>query len=213
MLVGESGRLYGTIGGGAVEHRSIEIAQKVIAEKASRAHDFSLTRDDVRRWGMICGGDVRVFFTYLSAQDQALRALFDTAAERFQAGGDLWLICAVSAEGSMALYDRSHGFTGAEMPEALTAHLKRKPLLVELDGASYYIEQVSSAGRVYVFGCGHVAQELVPVLSHVGFRCVAMDDREEFAQKRFSQMPKRCCSSISTTLTKRSPSPPRITPA
>ena len=83
----------------------------------------------------------------------------------------------------MALYDRSHGFTGTEMPAALTAHLKRKPLLVELDGASYYIEQVSSAGRVYVFGCGHVAQELVPVLSHVGFRCVAMDDREEFAQK------------------------------
>ena len=132
---------------------------------------------------MICGGDVRVFFTYLSAEDQALRALFETAAERFQAGGDLWLICAVSEGGSMALYDRSHGFTGAEMPAALTAHLKRKPLLAELDGASYYIEQVSSAGRVYVFGCGHVAQELVPVLSHVGFRCVAMDDREEFAQK------------------------------
>lgn len=94
MLVGESGRLYGTIGGGAVEHRSIEIAQKVIAEKASRAHDFSLTRDDVQALGMICGGDVRVFFTYLSAEDQALRALFETAAERFQAGGDLWLICA-----------------------------------------------------------------------------------------------------------------------
>lgn len=183
MLVGESGRLYGTIGGGAVEHRSIEIAQKVIAEKASRAHDFSLTRDDVQALGMICGGDVRVFFTYLSAEDQALRALFETAAERFQAGGDLWLICAVSEGGSMALYDRSHGFTGAEMPAALTAHLKRKPLLAELDCASYYIEQVSSAGRVYVFGCGHVAQELVPVLSHVGFRCVAMDDREEFAQK------------------------------
>ena len=54
MLVGESGRLYGTIGGGAVEHRSIKIAQKVIAEKASRAHDFSLTKDDVQALGMIC---------------------------------------------------------------------------------------------------------------------------------------------------------------
>ena len=28
-----------------------------------------------------------------------------------------------------------------------------------------------------------MAQELVPVLSHVGFRCVVMDDREEFTKK------------------------------
>mgnify|MGYP002770249576 CR=1 FL=1 len=183
MLVGESGLLYGTIGGGAVEYRSIEIAQKVIQEKASRAHDFSLTKDDVQALGMICGGDVKVFFTYLSASDQQLLALLETAEERFQAGDDLWLVCAVSTKGTMALYDHIHGFSGATMPKALTASLKRKPTLTELDGQTYYLEQINSAGRVYVFGCGHVAQELVPVLSHVGFRCIAMDDREEFAQK------------------------------
>lgn len=183
MLVGESGLLYGTIGGGAVEYRSIEIAQKVIQEKASRAHDFSLTKDDVQALGMICGGDVKVFFTYLSASDQQLLALLETAEERFQAGDDLWLVCAVSTKGTMALYDHIHGFSGAAMPKALTASLKRKPTLTELDGQTYYLEQINSAGRVYVFGCGHVAQELVPVLSHVGFRCIAMDDREEFAQK------------------------------
>ena len=69
MLVGESGRLYGTIGGGAVEHRSIEIAQKVIAEKASRAHDFSLTKDDVRRR---CA---RIFHLSLCRGSSAARAL------------------------------------------------------------------------------------------------------------------------------------------
>ena len=37
------------------------------------------------------------------------------------------------------------------------------------------------AGTVYIFGGGHVAQELVPVLAHVGFRCVVYDDRAEFA--------------------------------
>lgn len=183
MLVGDTGLLYGTIGGGAVEHRSIEIAQTVIQEKASRAHDFSLTRDDVQALGMICGGDVKVFFTFLSAEEPQLLALCDTAEARFQIGSDLWLVCAISAGGTMALYDRVHGFSGTAMPDALTAHLKRKPELVELDGQSYYVEQIGSAGHVYVFGCGHVAQELVPVLSHIGFRCIAMDDREEFAQK------------------------------
>ena len=51
------------------------------------------------------------------------------------------------------------------------------------EGKDLYIEQINTSGRVYIFGGGHVAQELVPVLHHVGFRCVVMDDREAFANK------------------------------
>lgn len=183
MLVNAAGRLYGTIGGGAVEYRSIEIAKKVIQEKASRTHDFSLTKDDVQELGMICGGDVKVFFTYLSSSDLKLPHLFEAAEEHFKKAKDLWLIFNISDNGAIALYERTHGFIGADMPDALTIKLKRKPSLVTLNEQTYYIEQINTAGHVYVFGCGHVAQELVPVLSHVGFRCIAMDDREEFAQR------------------------------
>jgi len=45
------------------------------------------------------------------------------------------------------------------------------------------VEDLKTKDRAYIFGGGHVAQELVPVLSHVGFRCVVMDDREEFTKK------------------------------
>ena len=48
-------------------------------------------------------------------------------------------------------------------------------------GRKYYCEPLVQAGTVYIFGGGHVAQELVPVLAHVGFRCVVYDDRAEFA--------------------------------
>lgn len=47
----------------------------------------------------------------------------------------------------------------------------------------YYTEPLVQSGTAYVFGGGHVAQELVPVLKRVGFRCVIMDDREMFANK------------------------------
>lgn len=36
-------------------------------------------------------------------------------------------------------------------------------------------------GTVYIFGGGHVAQELVPLLHHLDFKCVVFDDRSEFA--------------------------------
>ena len=137
MLVSEAGRLYGTIGGGAVEHRSIEIAQHVIQEKSSRAHDFSLTKDDVQALGMICGGDVRVFFTYLPAEDATLLKLLDVVDSRFQNGNDLWLILSVSANGALALFDHVNGFTDDTLPEMLTQSLKRKPCLVEANGQSY----------------------------------------------------------------------------
>lgn len=39
------------------------------------------------------------------------------------------------------------------------------------------------SGKVYIFGGGHVSQALVPVLASVGFRCVVLEDREEFLQK------------------------------
>ena len=48
----------------------------------------------------------------------------------------------------------------------------------------YYVEPLVQSGTAYVFGGGHVAQELVPVLKKVGFRCVIMDDREMFANRQ-----------------------------
>lgn len=38
-------------------------------------------------------------------------------------------------------------------------------------------------GTVYIFGGGHVAQELVPVLHHPDFKCVVFDDRSEFSNQ------------------------------
>lgn len=37
-------------------------------------------------------------------------------------------------------------------------------------------------GRVYIFGGGHVAQALVPALAAVEFRCVVLEDREDFCR-------------------------------
>ena len=47
----------------------------------------------------------------------------------------------------------------------------------------FYVEPISLAGVTYVFGGGHVARELVPVLEHVGFRCIVFEDRPDFATR------------------------------
>ncbi len=175
MLVGKTGRICGTIGGGAVEYRSQQIAAQVLETKSSRGHDFSLTREDVQNLGMICGGAVSVFFHYLSAGDGSAAALVDAALREIRRDDDLWLICDLSGGGALSLATRDN--------DSLSPYLTRRPHRVEVDGRELYIEQIHTKGRVYVFGGGHVAQELVPVLSHVGFPCVVMDDRPEFTRR------------------------------
>ena len=173
MLVGKTGRICGTIGGGAVEYRSERIAQTVLEEKSSRGHDFTLTRDDVQNLGMICGGACNVFFHYLPAGDPEILALAEGAEARFVKGEDAWLVSDIADGGKLYLTDKSDA--------ALAPWLTRQPHRVQAEGRDLYIEQIVTGGRVYVFGGGHVAQELVPVLAHVGFRCVVTDDRPEFA--------------------------------
>lgn len=173
MLVGKDGRICGTIGGGAVEYRSEQIAKTVLEGKSSRGHDFTLTRDDVQNLGMICGGACNVFFHYLPAGDPEILALADGAEARFVRGEDAWLVSDIADGGRLYLADKTDA--------ALSPWLTRQPHRVRDGGRDLYIEQIVTGSRVYVFGGGHVAQELVPVLAHVGFRCVVMDDRPEFA--------------------------------
>jgi xanthine dehydrogenase accessory factor len=61
MLVTSEGRVFGTVGGGKIEVRAIDEAQKMLAdEKApkTRFHQWSLEKDI----GMTCGGTVRMYF-------------------------------------------------------------------------------------------------------------------------------------------------------
>lgn len=183
MLVGRKGRICGTIGGGAVEYRSEQIAQQVLEKKVSGQQDFSLTRDDVQNLGMICGGAVNVFFHYIPEGDAQTIALTREAERIFETGEALWLLSDIGKGGALSLYTKKNGFFGSPVPQWLTAHLSRQPRHIQLEGESFCVEQINGSGRVYIFGCGHVSQELEPVLTHVGFRCVVLDDRPEFAKR------------------------------
>ena len=184
MLVGKNGRICGTIGGGAVEYKSEQLAKKVLEEKRSGEHDFSLTKNDVQNLGMICGGAVNVYFSYIPANDTYVLSIAEEAERRFAEGEDLWLLSEISDGGRLGLWSAAEGFFGLEAPEWTRDIMSRHPTRKKQDGRDFYAEQINSSGKVYVFGCGHVAQELVPVLEHVGFRCVALDDRPEFANER-----------------------------
>lgn len=64
MFVSEDGKLYGTIGGGAIENMSIEIAKQMIKDN-STYHLEHFMLDASSDLGMICGGDAKVIFSLI----------------------------------------------------------------------------------------------------------------------------------------------------
>ena len=183
MLVGREGRICGTIGGGAVEYRSEQIALGVLEDGKSVRQSFSLTRDDVQTLGMICGGAVEVFFHYLPAGDAGTLELCRQALARMEAGEALWLLSNLENGGALTLCTEQKELFGSPCPDWVSGHLTRKLTHVRQDGTDFCVEQISSPGRVYIFGGGHVSRELEPVLTHLGFRCVVLEDRPEFARR------------------------------
>jgi len=184
MLVTAAGRLCGTIGGGAVEYRGEQIAQEVLRAKGSKAEHFQLRKNDVADLGMICGGDVDVYFDYIPAGDEETLALLRKIRHLFDAGEQSWLITEITEgkNGALSVYSKHSGLFGASVPEELLPTLESRPRQHSIDGRKFYSEKLLQAGKVFIFGGGHVAQELVPALARVGFRCVVVEDRPEFAK-------------------------------
>lgn len=163
MLVNKNGWVAGTVGGGGMEHAAVLEAQKRLQK--GEVESFQKRFDLTTAAGMACGGYCSLQFCYLPAQKET-EILAEYVLYKLEGRYPWWLLLPMG-EGSILVEDF--------LP------LKKHQGFYGLDGKEYYAEQYNYDGRVFVFGAGHVARELVPLLSHLGFKCVVLDDREEFA--------------------------------
>lgn len=185
MLVGQEGRIIGTIGGGAVEYQAIVAAMEVLKTKNSYIKPFYLSKNNIEDIGMICGGNVKVYFSYIDGNDTSVIELTDRIEQMYENGEASWLIIDISedSKGELAVYGKASKALGYDIVSDRIYILENKPKQIELDGRKYYIEKLAQSGIVYIFGGGHVSQALVPVLKSIDFRCVVLEDREEFCKK------------------------------
>ncbi|MCD8121033.1 MAG: XdhC family protein [Clostridiales bacterium] len=167
MLVGQNGRLWGTIGGGNLEYQATVRGINLLQEKRSEVREYYLGAEKSAELGMICGGDVRVLFYYMDASDEDVQNFVEQGSLAGREQEPYWLLLPLEEGPAVVLR------------ECREAQNRRQ---IEWNGLPYYAERFSDDGKVYIFGGGHLTQETVPVLSHLGFRCVVIDDREEFTQ-------------------------------
>jgi len=185
MAVFDDGVSTGTIGGGAIEYEAQKQAALMFGTKKSRVASYTLAKNDVADLGMICGGDVTVFFEYLDPSDGRALNLYSHMRAALDKNENAWLIRLFDKgqPAETAVWD-GDGLHYASLIDAEEV----RPLLGNAPELSdgerqYYTEPLMRAGKVYVFGGGHVAQELVPLLARAGFSVVLYEDRPDFARQ------------------------------
>ncbi len=199
MLYNKNGRLYGTIGGGAIEFKAGELALIALAEKKSYLKPFQLSPNQVEDLGMVCGGNVLICFQYIAHNQPNLAIFCQKIIQSLKQGHDLWLITCLNQNWQMGLYSKEDGLSGLDLAEsALSPYISYQPQKVDINDCPYYIEPLRQPGRVLIFGGGHIAQDLVPVLANLSFDCVVIDDRPEFTSKELFPMAKQLiCGDLS----------------
>ena len=172
MLVTADG-FAGTIGGGHLEHRAIEIARAMLEQGgAPKLERFALGPS----LGQCCGGIAHLVFE-IADQDQM--ALLE--ARRHQ---DTWRITSVEGVGgravhpAWALFDGAGHIAGAAVPafdRTLGTHV-----FTDAGGHRWLADAVlAPRAHLMLFGAGHVGAAIVRALAELPCRVTWVDERED----------------------------------
>ena len=175
MLTGENGILWGTVGGGIAEHRAGLTARSLLETGRPQLHWFRVNENDREN-----PGEIQVFFTRLTPADPSLPPLIHEIRRRMALDEEIWLLLDLQ-RGTLGLSDAAGTLWGTDLKHGTRKPEQSAQRFRSADADLLFLP-FHSTDRVYLLGGGHVARELQPLLSHLGFRCIVLEDREEFAR-------------------------------
>jgi xanthine dehydrogenase accessory factor len=206
-LIKADGTSAGSIGGGCVEAEVWQEAQKMMEKGKGGILHFELTPEQLAKGGLICGGNIDIFLEPLK---QDFLNIYQEAARIRQKGGSAILATLISVEGDFPEGEGSKILikTSGEKVGSLLGGLElekkildagevtvreKKPKILVLSSGNrkmeILLEPVFSEPFVYIFGGGHISEQLAPLAKKVHFKVVVIDDREMFAnQERFPEV-------------------------
>jgi xanthine dehydrogenase accessory factor len=203
-LIKADGTSVGSIGGGCVEAEVWQEAKEVLIKGKGGVLHFELTSEQLAEGGLICGGNVDIFVEPLREE---YLIIFQEIMRIKQKGGSAILATLISVDdifpkdGNSKMLLKASGekvgfLSDGERVEQrilgeVDALLKgNRPMVMifesEQEDSSckkmeVLLEPISSEPTVYIFGGGHVSQQLAPLAKGVSFKVAVIDDREMFA--------------------------------
>lgn len=163
LAIAEDGTHFGTIGGGAVEHKLINKAVSLLNTTSESELKPILMREyhhpsvNKEQSGMICGGEQTV-------------ALYPCTQKELTTIENLAAVAASSQ--AIVLQADQSGLRWLE------GHRIPAKLRVQNDNFWHYEEEVGNVKTAYIIGGGHVGLALSKILAMLEFNIVVIDQRE-----------------------------------
>ncbi|MCB9002653.1 MAG: XdhC family protein [Bacteroidales bacterium] len=176
MAVSSSGELKGSIGGGIMEYKLVEMARKLLKTEETpksfakrQVHNHDAEED---KSGMICSGEQTQIFVPFSSENITDLNNIINAVQQSKKG------IITFTNNSIKLLDYNN--KSAENLPAFN---------MESADSWNYSESINISETVYIFGAGHISVPLSQILSMLDFRVEVFDNRKElvtFDQNSFA---------------------------
>ena len=154
MIVDSEGDMDGSIGGGFMEHKLIELSKKILLEGRFTPfvkHQIHQADIDKNKSGMICSGHQTIAFYYFDKEDAAHLHVLTT-------------------ENRLLLNEKGIASLHADSAEKVE---------IDLESERWeYILDMNTGPEIYILGGGHVGLALSRVMKQLGFYVHVFDDRE-----------------------------------
>jgi xanthine dehydrogenase accessory factor len=179
-LLTEGGETAGTIGGGIAEFEAEKEAVSLLENRKGALREYAVNPGGE-------GGRITVLFRFMAAGDPASEAFCRNSCVFSEGGENGWFVVRVRPDFSWetGVYTAEKGLSGLSKNPALRPLFQNRAVWEETtDGGSFYVEPFGPAGTVFLYGGGHVAQALAPLLERLGFPYVLIESRRDFASPR-----------------------------
>ena len=160
MAVSTDSSMSGSIGGGIMEHKMVELCRSLL----NKGEDFQpfikhqVHRSDASdKSGMICSGEQTISFYPLRKIDLP------------------WVL-----KLRKSLETNSKGILEFDIDTIIYSPEKThlKPVSIKSNKEWYYYERLSFENTIYILGGGHVGLALSSIMNEMGFYVVVIDDRD-----------------------------------
>lgn len=179
MLTGEDGIICGTVGGGLVEYKAMEFSQEMIAQKikyAVKSYNLEIGTNSKNSLDMVCGGSVEIRFVLLNQSDKDIVILAEQIVDALlNHRRDYFLIDEI---GQMSFCREN------DLDKEIALKIPQGGVVF----GDKFIMPIPIKERVVIFGGGHVAKALVPLVASVGFECILFECRADYVDKANYEM-------------------------
>ncbi len=200
MIIKKDFSIIGTIGGGFPEALTIKLCKNLFENKSSIIKHFNLSNKEASSLGLVCGGELKVLIEHIDPKDMQTSGLYIKGKKIKEKSEDFVLVTRIKEE-EKEYYKHEKWictettFYGVENNEVqqifrnIREEFKELERNIIITGKNkYLVEPVQNCETVYVFGAGHISQQLAQVTKMVEFKTVVLDDRNEFANRERFKM-------------------------